>query len=315
MRKEISHNDHVKPSLLIIDDSEAIRGQIRGALRVVGAISQIFEATNGMEGFKVLLNNKVDIVLCDLAMPGIDGFQFLTKLREREDFADIPVIVLGDEAEPEARIKALAMGASDYLIKPFHDEELAARVKVHLSNKLLRNELKEKSERLEENSTIDELTKVANRRRLIDVIEMEFYRAERYQSSLSFIMCGLDNYREIVQSKGALVGDQALIAIANPIRDGLRVNDVFGRYEGSKFGIVLPETNLYGATMVAKRYRLRFEHIMLKNEKEQIQLTASFGVACYPHKDVVQCQDLIKKADKALSLAKSGGGNRVVVLE
>ena len=149
----------------------------------------------------------------------------------------------------------------------------------------------------------------------MDVVDLEFLRAERYQSSLSFIAVDLDNFRELNETWGPAIGDRALVATATLIQDGLRVNDTVGRYDGDKFGIVLPETDLQGATVVAKRYRAQLEELSMLEDKGRLQLTASFGAVCYPHKEIVVVHDLIKKADKALSIAKAGGGNRVVILE
>jgi two-component system cell cycle response regulator len=302
-------------TILIIDNSEAVKNGVRKAIQTAGLVSGVVEASNGMEGFKVLLNDQIDLVLCDLGMPGIDGHQFLTMLRERAEFAEIPIIVLTSKKGAETKIKALNAGASDYLVKPFSDDELLARVKIHLQMKKLRDELREKNAKLEELSNTDGLTKVSNQRRLMDVVDLEFRRAERYRSSLSFIMVDLDSFRELNDTWGPVIGDHVLLATATLIQEGLRVNDTIGRYDADKFGIVLPETDLEGATVVAKRYRSQLEELPILEDNERLRITASFGAVCYPHKEIVVVHDLVKKADKALSIAKAGGGNRVVILE
>lgn len=302
-------------SILIIDESEIIRNKIRATLTDTGLVSSVFEASNGMEGFKVLLNDQIDLVLCDLGMPGIDCYRFLAMFHQRAEFVEIPIVILASDTRVKAKTQAFNAGASDYLIKPFIDEELVARVKIHLETKKLRDELREKNAKLEELSHTDGLTKVSNRRRLMEIVDLEFLRAERYQSNLSFIMADLDNFRALNDSRGPVIGDHALVATAALIQDGLRVNDTVGRYDGDKFGIVLPETDLQGATVVAKRYRSQLEMLPMLEDKEPLRLTASFGAVCYPHKEIIVVHDLIKKADKALSIAKAGGGNRVVILE
>jgi len=302
-------------SILIVDGSGSIVSGIREALNATGFVSRVFEASNGVEGFKILLNEQIDLVLCDLGMPGIDGHQFLTMFCERAEFSEIPIIVLASDKSSKTRNKALKAGASDYLIKPFSDDELVARAKIHLRMKKLRDELRDKNEKLERLSQTDGLTRVLNRRRLMEVLDLEFLRAERYRSCLSFIMVDLDNFKELNDSRGSVIGDHALVATATLIQDGLRVLDTIGRYDGDKFGIVLPETDLQGATVVAQRYRSQLEELLIVQNKERLRLTASFGAVCYPHKEIVVVHDLVKKADKALSIAKVGGGNRVVILE
>ncbi|MBN1653609.1 MAG: diguanylate cyclase [Deltaproteobacteria bacterium] len=302
-------------AILIISDSREIQNRIRDVIKTAAIACQLYETANGIEGIKILLNNKIDLVLCDLATAGIDGYRFLAMLREKEEFREIPIVVLIENQGAETKAKALSAGAADYLASPFIDSELITRIQIHLKNKSLRDEVKEKNAKLEELSNIDGLTKVLNRRRLLEMVEWEFLRADRYRSNLAFIMCDIDKFALVNDALGQLTGDRALLATANLIRDGLRVNDTLGRYDGDKFGIILPETDLQGATVVAKRYRSQLEELILQRERTRLSLTASFGVVCFPHKEIVVAHDLVKKADKALSIAKAGGGNRVVILE
>ncbi len=151
-------------TLLVIDDSQVLRNQVIQFLKDASLFERHLEAENGLEGFKVLLNNKVDVVLCDLEMPGIDGLKFLAMHNAREELRDIPVIMLTGHEEPEKKIKGLDQGASDYVTKPFDAGELIARVKVQLKIKTLQDDLKEQNRQLELLSNTDTLTQLANRR-------------------------------------------------------------------------------------------------------------------------------------------------------
>jgi two-component system cell cycle response regulator len=299
--------------ILIIDDSEAICNRVNDVLRQHGVVSGCLMARNGIEGFKLLMSNRVDMVLCDLVMPGIDGFKFLTLLHSKPQYAGIPVIILTGQEHVEAKVKALGVGASDYLTKPFHDEELVARVKVHLQIKTLQDELREKNARLEELSSTDGLTGIANRRYLMEMLELEFLRSERYQSWLSLIMCDLDHFKAINDRYGHQAGDQALVTVATLLKEGLRKHDIVGRYGGEEFALVLPETNLEGARVVGERYRALIEGLSFTTSGVSLSLTASFGVVSYPHNDILGVDDLIRRADRALYDAKAGGRNKVVV--
>ena len=302
-------------TVLIIDDSESVRNRVRQALHDKQVFSRFLLAGDGVEGFKLLLGNRVDLVLCDIIMPGIDGFRFLSLIQSKPEYSDVPVIMLTGQEDVRAKVKGLELGASDYLTKPFHDEELVARVKVHLKIKALQDELREKNVRLEELSNTDGLTKITNRRHFMEVFELEFMRAERYSAAMTYVMIDLDHFKRINDEYGHLVGDRALIACANVLREGLRAHDVVARYGGEEFALLLPETDLAGARVVAERYRRRIEETTIAVGEQTVNMTASLGVACCPHDQVNSIDDLIRLADDALYRAKQDGRNRVVFAE
>ena len=115
-------------TLLIIDDSKRIRDEIKDAVTKASLFDTVLEATDGIEGFKLLINNKIDLVVCDLVMPSIDGFKFLTMMKSRDEYIDLPVIMLTGEKSMDKKIAGLNKGASDYLTKPFDPGELIARI-------------------------------------------------------------------------------------------------------------------------------------------------------------------------------------------
>ena len=121
---------------LIIDDDRKAQAEVKQILSQANLFDQYLEANDGIEGFKILLNKEVDIVLCDVMMPGIDGFKFLSMKRARPEFNDIPVIMLTGAEDVKLKVKALDQGASDYITKPFDPQELIARVKVHHKSKM-----------------------------------------------------------------------------------------------------------------------------------------------------------------------------------
>src|ERR1035437_3059022 len=122
-------------SVLIIDDSVTVREQIIRTIEAASLFNRYYEAEDGLEGFKKLLSASVDVILCDLEMPRIDGFKFLNMIKARPDLQDVPVIILTGMNDRELKIKGLEQGASDFITKPFDPEELVARVKIHLKIK------------------------------------------------------------------------------------------------------------------------------------------------------------------------------------
>ncbi len=301
----------MRKTVLIIDDSQAVREHVKAVLEQRKVFDRILTASDGIAGFKQLLDNAVQLVLCDLMMPTLDGFKFLSLKQAKPELAEIPVIMLTGHEDSRAKIKGLEAGAADYLLKPFDDEELVARVRVHLKLKILQDELRDKNKRLEELSNTDSLTLIANRRHLLATLDSEWRRAARYRTSLACVMTDLDLFKPINDRFGHPVGDMALAAVAGVLRQGLRDSDMVGRYGGEEFMLVLPQTNSEGATAVAERCRRGIERLVLAAGDGTFTISASFGVAATPHPEIARVDDLIRLADEALYRAKQAGRNRV----
>jgi two-component system cell cycle response regulator len=299
-------------SILIIDDSESIRRQVMGILKEFQLFDTYYEAESGIEGFKILLNNKIDLILLDLIMPGMDGFKVLSMKRSKPEYEDIPVLMLTGEEDQKNKIKGLEQGASDYITKPFNPGELIARVKVHLRIKTLQDELRAANVRLEELSNVDALTNVHNRRYFMNMIEKEFDRAQRYHSHISFVMVDIDNFKKFNDLYGHQTGDIVLVSVAAILYKGLRKHDVVARYGGEEFAIILPETDLPGAVTVSERYRKTVESSNFGTHGKPLSLTISLGVSHFPHPEILTFMELIRRADEALYKAKDKGRNLVV---
>lgn len=303
-------------TVLIIDDSETVRTRVQEALCTTEIFDRYLTATDGMSGFKVLVHETVDLILCDVVMPGFDGFKFLGLKKAKSEFLEIPVIMLTGEDDLNTKVRSLTAGASDYLTKPFHEEELVARVRIHMKIKLLQDELREKNVALEELTRTDPLTQIPNRRYFMQCFEREFERAQRYGFPLSYVMCDLDHFKKLNDVHGHQAGDTALIGVAQILKETLRGHDVAGRYGGEEFSMILPETDGAGAVIVADRCRRAIEEARFEANGESLGVTMSLGVATYHPESKDGASDaagLIKLADEALYVAKSGGRNRVVL--
>ncbi|MBN1962099.1 MAG: diguanylate cyclase [Deltaproteobacteria bacterium] len=289
-----------------------LRNHVQRVLSERGVFKHFFMAGNGIEGFKFLVSNYVQLVLCDLVMPGMDGFKFLSLKESRPELNEVPVIMLTGQEDVKAKVKGFEAGASDYLVKPFDDEELVARVRVHLKIKTLQDELKEKNVRLLELSRTDALTGLSNVRHLLEVISVELPRAERYQTSLAFLMLDVDNFKQLNDQYGHQAGDAGLQKVAEILQAGIRQYDVAARYGGDEFALLLPQADVEGAMACGERCRQDIEKITISGSKPPV-LTASIGIVLYPNPKVKKTDDLIRLADNALYKAKKDGRNRIVV--
>jgi diguanylate cyclase (GGDEF)-like protein len=298
-------------TVLVIDDTKSVRQQILNILRNAELFSGYLEATNGIEGFKILLNEKVDIVLCDVEMPGMDGFKFLSMVNSRKELQDIPVLLLTSHEDVATKVRGLEQGASDYVTKPFSPEELLARVKVQLKIKTLQDHLKESNQQLRMLSQTDPLTGLYNRRHMMATLESEFDRSNRISSPFSLLMIDLDHFKRVNDTYGHQQGDIVLQSISQEIQAQLRQYDSAARFGGEEFALLLPETNLSEGTMVAERLRQTISKIQFSDSISDLKITASIGIAAIPHKKINTTEDLIRLADDALYAAKSNGRNRV----
>ena len=298
-------------SVLIIDDSVTVREQIIRILESYSLFSRYYEAEDGLEGFKKLLSSRVDIILCDLEMPRIDGFKFLSMLKARPDYQDVPVLILTGMDDRERKIKGLEQGASDYITKPFDPEELVARVKVHLKIKKLQDQLKRSNELLLELSNTDHLTGLFNRRYMMEALDKEVQRSVRKGGNLSLIMLDIDHFKLVNDEFGHLQGDAVLQKVALQLQKELRSYDCAARYGGEEFVAILPDSTLKESIFVADRIRLAVQGTRFSGALDKLALTVSLGVACFPKEQPITVDGFIKQADDALYRAKNNGRNRV----
>lgn len=305
----------MQPTLLIIDDSATLRQQVVETLKNAGVFKNFLEAVNGIDGFKMLIDHDVDVVLCDLEMPGMDGMKFLDMRNAHGQVRDTPVIMLTGREGQDQKIRGLERGASDYLTKPFDPGELIARVKVQLKIKHLQDHLREQNKKLEELSNTDPLTQLANRRFLMQSLEKEFKRSVRSQEPLALIMADIDHFKRINDTCGHQQGDVVLKAVSEAIVEELREYDLASRFGGEEFALLLPGAKLAQATAAAERIRKRVSNLKFEGCLKQLGITISLGVASGPRKDIQEIDDLVRLSDDALYAAKREGRNRVVIAD
>jgi diguanylate cyclase (GGDEF)-like protein len=298
---------------LIVEDSKPLREHIMRVLREAGLASRFWEAENGLQGFKALIKEKPDLVICDLFMPEMDGYKFLDMKASRPECKDIPVIMITAQEDMQKKVVTLERGAVDCITKPFDEGDLVARVKVHLQLKSLQDELRHANTMLQKLSITDSLTSVYNRRFLMEVLEKELLRSQRYNDPFSFIMLDLDGFKDVNDKYGHQMGDFVLRELAQIVFRQLRNTDILARYGGDEFAILLPGTDAAGATALAERIRTVVEEHVFRRADAFARLTLSVGVLNYPEAKVKTVDDIVRMTDEALYEAKNKGRNLVAV--
>jgi len=291
------------PLILIVDD-------VAKNLQVLGTILskqnyKIAAASNGEQAIKIANNTLPDLILLDIMMPGISGFEVCSRLKKDPRTKDISIIFLTAKIEPEDIVKGFEAGGVDYVIKPFNSIELLARVKTHLELKISKDLLKIKNEQLRELAITDSMTGLYNHRYIIDSLSERIAEAKRYKQSLSVAMLDIDYFKKVNDNHGHLFGDFVLIRISTIIEESIRKTDIAGRYGGEEYLIIFTNTDKKSAFSTLERIRKSIEKE--KWDKGDMVVTISGGLSELEDEDYLK---LIMKADNLLYKAKENGRNR-----
>jgi len=298
-------------TILVIDDSETHRSDIRKALEGSDQFDRIIEASDGLRGLKLLLEEQVDIVLCDLELPGIDGEKLLRVKDSSPGGSNVPFLFITASTNHDRKARLLEDGACDTITKPFHSADLVARVHLHLKVRRLQDELLDKNAALERMSTVDGLTDLRTRRFAMDCLSIEFLRARRYETPLTVIMADLDQFKAVNDTFGHPGGDAVLRGVSQLLLDETRATDVAGRYGGEELIVLLPQNTAEGAQVVAERWRSQVEEAAFElPDGRNVKVTVSIGIADLEARFETP-YDFVAAADSALYLAKQKGRNRI----
>jgi len=286
--------------VLIVDDSPDALAIAKA--RLAREDLDVVCASGGQEGLEAARQNTPDLILLDVDMPGMSGFDVCRTLKADADLCMIPVIFLSGSGGPEEKVKGLDLGAVDYVTKPFDAFELRARVRAALRTKHLQD-------LLVRYASIDPLTELPNRRTLQEHLQREWARIQRHGGSLGLVMADIDRFKEVNDAHGHTVGDQVLRHVARLIAEQCREVDLPARYGGEEFAIVMPDETADAAEELAERCRLRIEGSPFVAGGQAIRTTVSFGVA--DSTDAWSEKTLVERADAALYEAKKAGRNTV----
>jgi two-component system, cell cycle response regulator len=266
------------------------------------------------EAARVELENSLpDLILLDVFMPKVSGFDFLRELRSAQRTATTPIILISALSDTQHIVEGLELGANDYVTKPIVMPILTARMEALLRSSELVRRLEVQTELLAKLAAFDDLTGAFNRRSMFHHLEAELSRSRRYGRSLAVLMADIDHFKKVNDQHGHLVGDRALRWVATTLQNELRSMDFLCRYGGEEFCAILPETNQPGAARAAERIRAALERQQFAVDGITLALTISVGAASWTPIDKEEIPDLLARADRALLDAKRAGRNRIQV--
>ncbi len=270
-------------------------------------------AKSGPAALAAIEAEQPDLVLLDVQMPTMNGFQVCCRLKELEETKDIPIIFISALDEIFDKVKAFQVGGIDYITKPFQQEEVVARVNTHLTLRRLQLDLERKNEELIAMANTDPLTGISNRRFFFSLADRELAITTRSTQPLAILMFDVDHFKKVNDTHGHLAGDQVLIKISSLISATLRKSDVFARYGGEEFVILMPNTSEKDAANLSERVRNLIASEPIAAEEKAIPVTISLGLATFLPDDQTSLVLLIDQADQALYIAKHDGRNRLVI--
>jgi diguanylate cyclase (GGDEF)-like protein len=325
---------HDTNNILIVDDTPENLTVLRQMLTEHGY--RVRPALSGDIALKAVQADTPDLVLLDVMMPGMDGFEVCSRLKAEESTRDVPVLFISALNETEDKVKGFQVGGVDFITKPFHTAEVLARVKTHLSlrnmqkkieaqNVQLVGEIEERkraekaldgvNQQLERLASLDGLTEIPNRRQFDHYLQQEWKRATREKAPLSLILCDIDFFKNYNDAYGHVVGDKCLKQIAQAIRRGVkRSADLVARYGGEEFAVIMPNTEIEGAVKVAEAIKKEVASLKVPHAQSEVgkYVSLSMGVDSKVPGQLDESEAFINDVDQYLYQAKEAGRNLII---
>ena len=308
---------------LVIEDAATSQAVICQLLERLGI--RPIQARDGLSGIAGFERERPDLVLLDIVLPGIDGFEVARRIRSMEKPGEwTPIIFLTGLTKDEDLERGIEAGGDDYLLKPVSEVVLGAKVRamqriVQMRHSLLvlTRKLDSANRELTRLSAVDGLTGIANRRQFDEALLREWRRCQRARESLSLLMADVDFFKQYNDGYGHQAGDECLRAVAVAMRETLRrPADIVARYGGEEFAAILPDTSLEGAMLVAEAMRSAVQALCVPHEGSSFGVvTVSLGVASMAPQQVEGLPKLLSAADWALYEAKRHGRNSIQAAE
>lgn len=304
--------DLSQATILLVDDAADNLDMLRDLLTFHNYA--VLAASSGTDALRLAGESHPDLILLDIIMPGMDGYEVCARLKADDATSDIPVIFVSSLVDVQNTVKGFQVGGADYVVKPFQQAEILARINTHITNLRLREQLKRQNMELEHLASLDFLTGLKNRRHFFKIAEAEFRNAVQNGVPVSVTLFDIDHYKNVNDIYGHQAGDQVLASLAGLINVSVRQTDVAARYGGDEFVVLHPSLDVGGAYQIAEIIRRKVGDRIFVHDDRPIQVTISAGTVDTLHCGSACCfDDVLAEADRALYQAKGAGRNQVVV--
>lgn len=291
--------------ILLVDDSMLMR---KAATKMLGDEFEVVTAVDGEDGWdRIQADDAIQVVFTDLLMPKLDGYGLLQKIRSAEDEGtlNLPVIVVtGAENDESARRRALDLGATDFITKPFSSVDLMARARAHANYRRI-------ARRLEQQVMVDALTGLANKAGFLDRLQQDIAFALRHAQPLTVARLEIDDFRNIFLKRGKAAAEALIVHVARALHETVRKEDTAARVGLASFALALPAGQYEGSKGLIERIRARFGEDAFGFDGKPLPFTISAGVDAPRLHDALLAQDVLEGCDALLQVALRNGGNRV----
>lgn len=289
---------HLSASILMVDDNPQNLQMLGNTLKEKKY--KLAAAQNGRQALDFVKKRKPDLILLDIMMPGMDGYEVCRRLKEDPDTEKIPVIFLTAKTETRSIIQGFEVGGVDYITKPFVKEVVFSRINVHLK-------LKKALERMERMSVTDEMTGVFNRRYAYEIMARQISLSRR--ENTGFIICyiDIDNLKKINDTYGHSEGDALIITVTRTLREAIRDTDYLFRMGGDEFMIIFPNAQLEESGSLVERLREELN----RRDIHGVPIDFSFGFSRFGPGDPLSAEALIKRADDRMYDAKQAKKRKI----
>ena len=298
------------PVVVVIEDNPQERRLMQAQLAELKCETRV--ADSAEEGMALIRQLSPDLVVLDLLLPKCDGYEFILNVKRDSDCAHVPILVVSALTEVEDRVKALELGADDYITKGFERVEFEARVRRLLRLKDSLDKLNSRCNQAMQMAVTDSLTGLFTAGFMRETLQSQLSYARRSGEPFAVIFADIDHFKQINDTHGHAAGDAVLRSVSTAIGQMARQSDTVARYGGEEFVVLLPHTNRSGAMLLAERMREAVGAIETRlGGTQSINVTMSLGVAAFPE-DAADGESLLECGDAAMYRAKQAGRNRVM---